>query len=110
MIFFGPVAVGGTYYVQCLSIPSNTILVGIASGMISTTILVVNNLRDYTEDAKVGKNTLVVKFGPTFGRIEYTLCLIVAIAIIIYQAQDHKALYIATIFFAFYTAYEINVE
>lgn len=95
LIFFGPVAVVGTYYVQSLSIEYHTIEVGIASGMISTAILVVNNLRDFTEDAKVGKNTLVVQFGPTFGRIEYTFCLLIAIAITIYQAQDHTTLYIA---------------
>ncbi len=95
LIFFGPIAVVGTYYVQSLHIELHAIWSGIASGMISTAILVVNNLRDHTEDAKVGKNTLVVQFGPTFGRLEYTLCLIVAICITIWQAQTHVYLYLA---------------
>ena len=97
LIFFGPIAVVGTYYVQSLSFEYHTIFSGFASGMISTAILVVNNLRDYTEDAKVGKNTLVVQFGPRFGRIEYTCCLIFAIMITLWQAQNQPYLYIAII-------------
>ena len=101
LVFFGPVAVVGTYYVQSLQFESHALWSGVASGMISTAILVVNNLRDYTEDEKVGKNTLVVQFGPTFGRLEYTLCILVAIAITLWQAQSHLFLYIALLPFLF---------
>ena len=101
LIFFGPVAVVGTYYVQIIQCESHALWSGIASGMISTAILVVNNLRDYTEDAKVGKNTLVVQFGPTFGRIEYTFCILIAVAITIWQAQSHLFLYLALLPFLF---------
>jgi 1,4-dihydroxy-2-naphthoate polyprenyltransferase len=101
LIFFGPVAVVGTYYVQSLQFEWQTFWVGLASGMISTAILVVNNLRDHTEDAKVGKNTLVVQFGSTFGRVEYTLCLLFAFSITIWQAQSRQFLYIALLPFLF---------
>jgi 1,4-dihydroxy-2-naphthoate polyprenyltransferase len=101
LIFFGPVAVVGTYYVQSLQFETHALWSGLASGMISTAILVVNNLRDHTEDAKVGKNTLVVQFGPTFGRLEYTFCLIIAFVITIWQAQTHTFLYIALLPFLF---------
>ena len=47
-----------------------------------TAILVVNNLRDERTDAVAGKRTLVVRFGQRFGRIEYTLCLLGAYALI----------------------------
>ena len=83
-IFFGPVAVAGTDYVQSLSWSLNGILIGAACGLLSTAILVVNNLRDRETDAIVGKNTLAVRFGETFARVEYTLCFLCTGAIIIY--------------------------
>ena len=78
LIFFGPVAVGGTYYVQSLDINTIVLLAGLAPGFISTAILTVNNLRDVFSDRDAGKRTLVVRFGVVFGRMEYLVCLIVA--------------------------------
>ena len=75
-IFFGPVAVAGTYYVQALVVSQAALVAGIAPGLMSVAILVVNNLRDREEDARNGKRTLVVRFGPTFARIQYTACLV----------------------------------
>ena len=93
LIFFGPVAVVGTYYVQSLHFESHALWSGIASGMISTAILVVNNFTRLYGGWKGGKNTLVVQFGPTFGRIEYTFCILMAVAITIWQAQSHLFLH-----------------
>ena len=62
LIFFGPIAVGGTEYVQSLEWSVDATIIGLASGFISTAILVVNNLRDKDTDSKVGKNTLAVRF------------------------------------------------
>lgn len=81
LIFFGPVAVGGTYFVQTLQINNIILLAGLAPGLISTAILTVNNLRDMHTDAKAGKRTLVVRFGVGFARVEYFFCLIVAFLI-----------------------------
>ena len=78
LVFFGPIAVGGTYFVQALSLNWSVLWIGVASGLISTAILVVNNLRDRAEDRKVGKNTLAVLFGARFARVEYCFCLIFA--------------------------------
>ena len=46
LIFFGPVAVAGTYYVQSLEINMAVIFAGFAPGFISVAILTINNLRD----------------------------------------------------------------
>ncbi|MEC7983949.1 MAG: 1,4-dihydroxy-2-naphthoate polyprenyltransferase [Myxococcota bacterium] len=89
LIFFGPVAVAGTEYVQSLSISTDAIIAGLGSGLISTAILVVNNLRDKDTDIKVGKNTLAVRFGATFVRIEYTLCILFAAGVALYFAVTH---------------------
>lgn len=80
LVFFGPVAVAGTYYVQALSCPPEAILAGLAPGLFSTAILAVNNLRDADTDIKTGKRTLAVRFGKAFARWEYALCLLIAAA------------------------------
>ncbi len=71
LIFFGPVAVSGTYYVQSLEISAVVILAGFGPGLLATALLAVNNLRDEPTDKKVGKRTLAVRFGPGFARVEY---------------------------------------
>lgn len=79
LIFFGPVAVGGTYYVQTLSITGEVLLMGLAPGLISTGILLVNNVRDIEEDRQAGKRTPVVRFGRAFGVGLYAFCLLGAL-------------------------------
>ena len=78
LVFFGPVAVGGTYYVQTLSINTTVLLAGLSPGLFSVAILTVNNLRDINGDARAGKRTLAVRFGPRFARYEYIACVVVA--------------------------------
>lgn len=63
LIFFGPVAVGGTYYVQALSITPAVILAGFGPGLLAVAILLVNNIRDVEEDREADKKTLVVRLG-----------------------------------------------
>ena len=71
LFFFGPVAVGGTFYVQSLEISEVVILAGFGPGLLATALLAVNNLRDEPTDKKVGKRTLAVSIGPGFARLEY---------------------------------------
>ena len=76
LIFFGPVAVAGTYYVQALALPTLPIVAGLAPGLISCAILTANNLRDADGDVKTGKRTLAVRFGKPFARAEFVLSLL----------------------------------
>jgi 1,4-dihydroxy-2-naphthoate octaprenyltransferase len=78
LVFFGPLAVGGTYYLQTHSMSRIAVLAGLIPGLISTAILTVNNLRDYQTDKSTGKKTLVVRFGKRFGVTEYCACVIIA--------------------------------
>lgn len=78
LIFFGPVAVGGTYWVQALDISRAVIIAGIAPGLFSVAILTVNNLRDVQTDLSAGKKTLAVRFGVTFARVEYLATVVIA--------------------------------
>lgn len=77
-VFFGLVAVGGSYYVQALQINSVVLMAGIAPGLMSTAILAVNNLRDIDNDRRAGKKTLPVVLGASLGRLEYVLCSAIA--------------------------------
>lgn len=72
-IFFGLVAVCGTYYVQALNLTSMTLLMGIIVGLMITAILVVNNLRDIQTDQRAGKRTLAVIIGIRATKLEYSL-------------------------------------
>lgn len=62
-IFFGPVAVAATYYIQTLEINPAVILAGIAPGLLSAAILVVNNLRDRETDLKANKKPWLCVLG-----------------------------------------------
>ena len=75
-VFFGIVAVGGTYWVQALSIPGDVLLAGAGIGALSTAILVANNLRDLETDASVGKRTLAVRIGRNGSRAEYAVLMV----------------------------------
>ncbi|HMB91527.1 MAG TPA: 1,4-dihydroxy-2-naphthoate polyprenyltransferase [Rhodothermales bacterium] len=81
LVFFGPVAVGGTYYVQTLMINMVVIMVGFAAGLLSVAILLVNNIRDVEEDRAANKKTLVVRAGRSFGVGLYVACVLVAVLI-----------------------------
>ncbi len=75
ILFFGIIAVGGTYYVQTLQISPYVLIAGLGPGLLADAILVVNNLRDVEEDRKAGKRTLVVRLGTSFARLYYTFCI-----------------------------------
>lgn len=82
ILFFGVLATGFTYYLQTNTFVPIAFVAGIGPGAISTAILCANNLRDIEEDAKANKKTLVVRFGKTFGRLEYIFCLSLSIGVL----------------------------
>ncbi|MEW6668159.1 MAG: 1,4-dihydroxy-2-naphthoate polyprenyltransferase [Thermodesulfobacteriota bacterium] len=77
-VFFGPVAVCGTYYVQTLGLTPLCMMLSVSVGLLVAAILVVNNLRDIPTDSRVGKRTLAVILGPGRSRVEFVLLLIIA--------------------------------
>ncbi len=92
-IFFGPVAVAGTYYVQSFEINPAVVLAGLGPGFFSTAILCVNNLRDTEGDRKAGKKTLAVRFGLEFARCEYLfsiLCACLTPILLYVVTQDYE--------------------
>ena len=91
-IFFGIIATTGTIYLQSEALSSTNgifyymdyiLLAAIAIGCLNTSILVVNNLRDYESDKLSNKKTLVVIFGQRFGCFQYSILLLISIFSII---------------------------
>ena len=78
LLYFGVLAVAGTWYVQVGQVAAHVLLAGVAPGLLSTAILAVNNIRDQDQDRRAGRRTLVIRYGLGFGRWEYTLCCVVA--------------------------------
>lgn len=77
-VFFGLVAVGGTYYVQAFDLSVSVLLAAAAPGAFSVNILLVNNIRDIATDRTVGKMTLPARIGATGAKALYVLLTAVA--------------------------------
>jgi 1,4-dihydroxy-2-naphthoate polyprenyltransferase len=75
-IFFGLVAVCGTYYLQALKVTWLAFWCALPTGFLITAILVVNNLRDIDTDRAAGKKTLAVRLGVTGTKWEYLLLVL----------------------------------
>ena len=77
-LFFGLVAVNGSYYVQDVYSGRFDWLpfwLSVAVGFLATAILVVNNVRDIDTDRRAGKRTLAVRLGRTNTRRLYAVLL-----------------------------------
>jgi 1,4-dihydroxy-2-naphthoate octaprenyltransferase len=81
-VFFGPVAVVGTTYVQTRSLEGLAVAVSVPIGLLIVAILVVNNLRDIEGDALAGKRTLAVLLGDRRTRLLFVGLFLVAFAVV----------------------------
>ncbi len=80
-VFFGVVSVMGTYYVQAAAVlgtsswtagfPASAFAVSLPIGALITNILIIDDIRDRDFDVLKGKNTIAVRFGRTWSRIEF---------------------------------------
>ena len=77
-LFFGLVAVNGSYYVQLEELDWLPFWLSIPIGLLSTAILVVNNIRDLDTDARAGKRTLAVRLGRERTRLFYTALITIS--------------------------------
>ena len=72
-LFFGPIAVCGTVFIQLGFIPWLALVASFPSGLLVCALLVTNNLRDIPTDTAAGKITLAVKLGEPRTRVLYVL-------------------------------------
>ena len=81
-LFFGLVAVNGSYYVQVEALDALPLGLSIAVGFLATAILVVNNVRDIETDRRAGKMTLAVRMGRHNAVVLYR-CLVLGAFIVL---------------------------
>ena len=83
ILFFGVIAVGGTFYVQTLRYTREALFAGLAAGSLATVLIVINNLRDIDSDRRSNKRTLAARFGERFARAEVVFFAIAPFAAVI---------------------------
>ena len=72
-IFFGPIAVTGTAYLQTMDLTWLALAASVPSGLMAICILIVNNVRDLEQDRRAHKHTVAVRIGDQASRREYVL-------------------------------------
>jgi 1,4-dihydroxy-2-naphthoate octaprenyltransferase len=72
-LFFGVVAVAGSYFAQTEDLAWEALVLAVPVGLLASAILVVNNVRDIDSDRRVGKRTLAVRLGRERTRTLYAL-------------------------------------
>jgi 1,4-dihydroxy-2-naphthoate octaprenyltransferase len=77
-LFFGLVAVNGSYFIQLEELAWLPFGLSVAIGFLSTAILVVNNVRDIDTDRRAEKNTLAVRIGRDKTRRLYVFLVLAA--------------------------------
>jgi 1,4-dihydroxy-2-naphthoate polyprenyltransferase len=78
-LFFGVVAVVGSYYVQVERLEWEAFALSVPVGLLAAAILVVNNVRDVDTDRRAGKRTLAVRVGRLGARRLYAAMLLLAL-------------------------------
>jgi len=73
LLFFGVVAVAGSYYLQTLTLSAGALLTGAAIGLPAAAVLLVNNYRDLDQDQQAGRRTLVQRLGRKRARPLYAI-------------------------------------
>lgn len=76
ILFFGLLAVAGTFYLNTLWWSLAAALAGLQIGLHSSVLLAVNNMRDLETDRAANKRTLAARFGLTFARGENAVLVI----------------------------------
>jgi 1,4-dihydroxy-2-naphthoate octaprenyltransferase len=80
-LFFGIVAVSGSYFVQAQRLTWEAFALAVPVGLLATAILVVNNVRDLETDRRAGKRTLAVRLGRRRARALYVALVLGAFAL-----------------------------
>jgi 1,4-dihydroxy-2-naphthoate octaprenyltransferase len=70
-LFFGVVAVTGSYFAQTERLTWEAFVLAVPVGLLAAAILVVNNVRDLETDRRAGKRTLAVRLGRARARSLY---------------------------------------
>ncbi|HJF13577.1 MAG TPA: 1,4-dihydroxy-2-naphthoate polyprenyltransferase [Enteractinococcus helveticum] len=96
-IFFGLVAVLGTTYTQAGQLSGLAWAGAVGTGLVSTALLMANNVRDIPTDRQAGKRTLAVRLGDTKARWSYPVMLAVAVAAPLFFVREYPWMWLMLI-------------
>ncbi len=105
-LFFGLIATICTYYIQTGDVSIEAFFLACAFGFASANILVVNNYRDYEEDKKVKKNTIVVLLGRNFGKGLFIFNVVASTISLLGFATKYSIYLYALLFEILYSPYK----
>ncbi|HEY4830249.1 MAG TPA: 1,4-dihydroxy-2-naphthoate polyprenyltransferase [Solirubrobacteraceae bacterium] len=77
-LFFGIVAVAGSFFVQVKHLDWEAFALAVPVGLIAAGLLVVNNVRDIETDRRAGKRTLAVRLGRPRTRVMFAAMIYLA--------------------------------
>src|SRR6478735_7013830 len=77
-LFFGVVAVAGSYFAQVEDLRWEAFALSVPVGLLAAAILLVNNIRDADTDRRAGKKTLAVRLGRSGARGLFVACIAIA--------------------------------
>jgi len=97
-IYFGILGVAGTYFLHTQSFHLTILLPASSVGLFSAGVLNLNNLRDHDNDARNGKNTLVVRMGVPWAKIYHVVLLFTALVLAVIYTILHFESYYQLIF------------
>ena len=103
ILFYGLTPVVLTFFIQTGFVNYQIIIAGLAIGLVSNNLLIVNNYRDAEQDSKNGKKTTVTVFGKRFMKGVYFLNPIIAIVMMCLIFNTTILLYLLP--FLFYTIF-----
>jgi len=94
VVFFGLVPVCVTYYIQVGYVDADALLVSLACGLCTDSLLIVNNYRDIDNDRRDGKRTVIVLIGRKWGlRLYLLIGVAVTVAMASYVGFGWKSLF-----------------
>lgn len=91
-LFFGLFSVVGSYYLFALKVNAGAFILASVFGLLTTTFICINNLRDRETDKEVGKMTLATKFSVKAYQA-FTLATIFAPYLLLHYFRDLKMIY-----------------
>jgi 1,4-dihydroxy-2-naphthoate octaprenyltransferase len=109
-LFFGIVAVVGSYYVQTEELRGLAFSLAVPVGLLAAAILMVNNIRDLETDRRAGKRTLAVRFGRERAVMVFDITLFAAFGATVGNALNNPWLFIALPAFALAVPIERTVS